>query len=56
MPPFTRAILIVLDSAGIGALPDAAAYVDEGSNTLKTSPDTRDFDSRRCGRSASTAS
>ena len=31
---FTRVILIVLDSLGIGALPDAAAYGDEGSNTL----------------------
>lgn len=29
-----RAILIVLDSVGIGALPDAASFGDEGSNTL----------------------
>lgn len=29
-----RAILIVMDSVGIGALPDAGAYGDEGSNTL----------------------
>jgi phosphopentomutase len=29
-----RAIVIVLDSVGIGALPDAAAYGDEGSDTL----------------------
>lgn len=29
-----RVIIIVLDSAGIGELPDAAAYGDEGSNTL----------------------
>lgn len=29
-----RAILIVLDSAGIGALPDAKKFGDEGSNTL----------------------
>ena len=29
-----RVILIVLDSVGVGALPDAAAYGDEGSNTL----------------------
>jgi phosphopentomutase len=29
-----RAIVIVLDSVGIGALPDAAAYGDDGSNTL----------------------
>jgi phosphopentomutase len=30
----TRAIVIVLDSVGIGELPDAAAYGDQGSNTL----------------------
>ncbi|MBK7635319.1 MAG: hypothetical protein IPJ13_14350 [Saprospiraceae bacterium] len=29
-----RVILIVLDSVGIGALPDAKAYGDEGTNTL----------------------
>lgn len=29
-----RVILIVLDSVGIGALPDAGAYGDAGSNTL----------------------
>jgi phosphopentomutase len=29
-----RAFLIVLDGVGIGALPDAADYGDEGSNTL----------------------
>ncbi len=29
-----RVILIVLDSVGIGELPDAAAYADEGSNTV----------------------
>jgi phosphopentomutase len=32
--PVRRAILLVLDSAGVGALPDAAAYGDEGSATL----------------------
>ncbi|HEY2905071.1 MAG TPA: phosphopentomutase [Vicinamibacterales bacterium] len=32
--PFTRAIVIVMDSVGIGELPDAAAYGDQGSNTL----------------------
>ncbi|MBI2834258.1 MAG: phosphopentomutase [Acidobacteria bacterium] len=32
--PFTRAIVIVLDSVGVGELPDAARYGDEGSNTL----------------------
>jgi phosphopentomutase len=31
---FTRAIVIVLDSVGVGELPDARAYGDEGSNTL----------------------
>ncbi|MDR2515259.1 MAG: phosphopentomutase [Christensenellaceae bacterium] len=31
-----RAILIVLDSLGVGALPDAAAYGDEGSHTLQS--------------------
>src|SRR5689334_17791622 len=29
-----RALILVLDSVGIGAAPDAAAYGDEGSNTL----------------------
>ncbi len=31
---FSRAIVIVLDSVGIGELPDAALYDDQGSNTL----------------------
>jgi phosphopentomutase len=31
---FTRAIVIVLDSVGIGELPDAHMYGDQGSNTL----------------------
>jgi len=31
---FSRIFLIVLDSVGIGALPDAADYGDEGANTL----------------------
>ena len=29
-----RVILIVLDSVGVGALPDAAAYQDVGANTV----------------------
>jgi phosphopentomutase len=33
-PAFTRVILLVIDSAGIGELPDAAVYGDEGSNTI----------------------
>jgi phosphopentomutase len=32
--PFSRVILIVMDSVGVGELPDAAAYGDEGSNTV----------------------
>jgi phosphopentomutase len=31
---FSRVIVIVMDSVGIGELPDAATYGDEGSNTL----------------------
>lgn len=31
---FSRIFLVVLDSVGIGALPDAADYGDEGANTL----------------------
>jgi phosphopentomutase len=34
LPVFERVIWIVLDSVGIGAMPDAAAYGDEGSDTL----------------------
>jgi phosphopentomutase len=30
----SRVILVVLDSVGVGELPDAASYGDEGSNTL----------------------
>jgi phosphopentomutase len=32
--PVSRVILIVLDSVGVGELPDASSYGDEGSNTL----------------------
>ncbi|MBI2818248.1 MAG: phosphopentomutase [Acidobacteria bacterium] len=34
MVKFHRVILIVMDSVGIGAMPDAAEYGDEGSDTL----------------------
>ena len=34
IPPFERIIWIVLDSVGIGALPDAAEYEDVGRHTL----------------------
>ena len=33
-PSFRRVIVLVLDSVGIGELPDAARYGDEGSDTL----------------------
>lgn len=34
MPAFDRVVIIVLDSCGIGALPDAGRYGDEDSSTL----------------------
>ncbi len=34
MPRFDRMVLIVLDSVGIGEMPDAAAWGDAGSDTL----------------------
>jgi len=34
MGPFRRVIVLVLDSAGIGELPDAAKYGDQGSSTI----------------------
>ena len=34
MSRFTRVVIIVLDSAGVGELPDAGRYGDEGSGTL----------------------
>src|SRR5688500_12499524 len=33
-PAFSRVIVIVMDSVGIGELPDASKYGDEGSNTV----------------------
>ena len=33
MEAFKRVFLIVIDSFGIGAMDDAAAYGDEGANT-----------------------
>ena len=38
-----RAFLIVLDSVGIGEMPDAANWGDEGSNTLKSIRSHPDF-------------
>lgn len=39
-----KIFLIVLDSYGIGALPDAADFGDEGSNTLKTITASKAYD------------
>lgn len=38
-----RVFLIVLDSVGIGALPDAKEYGDEGTNTLKSAATSPHF-------------
>lgn len=38
-----RVFLIVLDSVGIGEMPDAAQYGDEGSNTLAAAAKSRKF-------------
>ena len=38
-----RIFLIVLDSMGVGAAPDAADFGDEGSNTLGAIRDHEDF-------------
>src|SRR5207247_10172249 len=34
MPRGRRAFVVVLDACGVGALPDAGDYGDEGANTL----------------------
>ena len=39
-----RIFLIVLDSVGIGAAPDAADYGDAGTNTLKSAASSAYFD------------
>lgn len=38
-----RVFLIVLDSVGIGEMPDAAAFHDEGSNTLRSASKSQYF-------------
>ena len=50
MPSLTcqRIFLIVLDSFGIGELPDAAAYGDAGSNTLASISTRRPSGRIRC--------
>jgi phosphopentomutase len=37
--PFERVILVVLDSVGIGPMPDAVSYGDVGRDTLGPSTD-----------------
>ena len=39
-----RVFLVVLDSFGIGELPDAAEYNDLGTNTLRSVSTSRYFD------------
>ena len=39
-----RVFLIILDSFGIGGAPDAAAFGDEGSNTLGSVRKSEKFD------------
>ena len=39
----TRVFLIVLDSFGIGSLPDAARYGDENSHTLRSIASSEKF-------------
>jgi len=45
-----RVFLIVLDSVGIGALPDAAAFGDAGSNTLKSCSESAAFSLPNLGK------
>ena len=40
---FNRIFLIVLDSFGIGEMPDAADFGDEGSNTLRAISSSKEF-------------
>lgn len=40
---YKRVFLIVLDSFGVGELPDANLYGDEGSNTLKSISKSKEF-------------
>ena len=41
---FKRIFLIVLDSVGIGEMPDSHLYGDEGSNTVRTCYEQKGFD------------
>src|SRR5215210_26109 len=42
--PFNRIVLVVLDSVGIGEMPDAAEYGDAGSDTLGHALGSREVD------------
>jgi len=42
--PFNRVVLVVLDSAGIGEMPDAADYGDSGADTLGHTLASRNVD------------
>jgi phosphopentomutase len=50
LPHFERVVWIVLDSVGIGAMPDAAAYGDEGSDTLGNIAKQHKLELRNLGR------
>lgn len=50
LKPIKRVFLIVLDSVGIGAAPDAAAFGDEGSNTLAAAASSPFFHLPNLGR------
>ena len=54
--PFTRAIVIVMDSVGIGELPDAAAYGDGQQHARQHRRRRCRCRCRRCARSVSAAS
>lgn len=45
-----RVFLIVLDSVGIGELPDAGRYGDEGSNTIGSAATSSEFSMENMGR------
>ncbi len=45
-----RVFLVVLDSVGIGEMPDAGNYGDEGSNTLYSAAQSKYFDMPNMGR------
>ena len=50
MGAFERVVWIVLDSVGIGALPDAGDYGDVGRNTLGHIAESRPLEIQMCIR------